>query len=298
MLVLWVYFISGMLTAVQRAGAWTLASGALGQRRAPFRTRYYYPYIRRRGLRGAEDSSNSELSLEVAGAIERVVYRAPSGYTVAKIRAAAAAVDADIAAAASEPSAKKKKRKQGSLVTVVSSSCPLLATAVVGDMLLCRGAWTTNQKYGTQFVVQSSSSSGSSSATYGLGTDLGQGGTGSSLDVDQPTPAEATLAWLKSGALPGVGPATAARIVELLGDRAQEVIDSLADCSPQELGKHELLQVPKVCKYCYRSRVCCFGADFARNCSRVLFTRYGTHSIGFAASEPFEHYGTSRCCIQ
>jgi len=247
MLAVWIYFASGMFLSMQRVGAWTFSSAALGHRRAAFRSAHYYPYIRRRGLRSSEGGSNYELSLEVAGAVERVVYRAPSGYTVAKIRAAAA-VDPEAAPAAPEPSTKKKKRKQGALVTVVSSNCPLLATAVVGDMLSCRGAWTTNQKYGTQFVVQSSSSS-LRSAGSGLSSSISQGGeVGASFDGDEPSPAEATLAWLKSGALPGVGPATATRIVELLGDRSQEVIDGLADCSSLELSKHELLRVPKVNK--------------------------------------------------
>jgi hypothetical protein len=196
-------------------------------------------------MRGPEGGVGS--TLEVRGAIEKVVFRSPSGYTVAKLRVVAAIEVVADAAAAAEPLVKKKKRPPSTLVTVVSSQCPLLATAVVGDLLLCRGTWTDDPKFGTQFLVQGSTSGHgiSSSGNDGHGGE-GGGQEAAACEIDAPSPAEATLAWLKSGALPGVGPATAARIVELFGDRAQEVLDGLADCSAEELRTHELLKVPKV----------------------------------------------------
>lgn len=121
--------------------------------------------------------------------------------------------------------------RKGKVLTVVSSTCPRLATAVVGDGLECRGQWQENARFGVQFAVSGSDST--ATPLPGVGVGVGE------------SPLEATRAWLLSGALPGVGPKTAARILEAFGDRTQALLDELAE-EGFDPAASELLRVPGV----------------------------------------------------
>jgi hypothetical protein len=170
--------------------------------------------------------------------VEKVVFRAPDGFTVARLRDKGSAGTGG------------KSR----IVTVVSSSCPELALCVAGDSLECRGTWKDSAKWGRQLEVQASVALGSPWAAGGGDGGGGGGGisgsgagnpdhSGSGGAVD---PEEATRAWLLSGALPGVGPATAQRILARFpGSLAAGALDALGGMKTEAgLRESVLLQVP------------------------------------------------------
>jgi hypothetical protein len=165
---------------------------------------------------------------EVAGSVEKVVFRAPSGFTVTKLRLQ----DHPVENYEDDGGKKKKQQKRPPLVTVVSSTCSLLATAVPGDALICRGEWLENPKFGRQLQVLAG---GSRPLTMMVGGDqLVEGSSSSSTAAltplpPPPTPGEAARVWLLSGALPGIGPATTERIVELFGDETTGVLEQLSE---------------------------------------------------------------------
>ena len=74
----------------------------------------------------------------------------------------------------------------------------------VGETLHVFGEWVSSQNYGTQFKVQA-------------------------LERSQPQEASAILKYLSSGAIRGIGPATARRIVETFGENTLQVLENEPD---------------------------------------------------------------------
>lgn len=83
-----------------------------------------------------------------------------------------------------------------SLITAVG----IMPAANVGDCVTLQGVYGTHKTYGVQFQV-------------------------TAMEVSRPQTAEAILAYLSSGAIKGIGPATAGKIVELFGEYSLEVLE-------------------------------------------------------------------------
>ncbi len=84
----------------------------------------------------------------------------------------------------------------GQLLTAVGA----MPAANVGDTVTLQGNYVTHKTYGTQFQVVA-------------------------MEIARPQTAEAILAYLASGAIKGIGPATAGKIVDLFGENALEVLE-------------------------------------------------------------------------
>ncbi|MBR4868316.1 MAG: AAA family ATPase, partial [Clostridia bacterium] len=84
----------------------------------------------------------------------------------------------------------------GQLLTAVG----IMPAANVGDTVTLQGAYGTHKTYGTQFQV-------------------------TAMEIARPQTAEAILAYLASGAIKGIGPATAGKIVDLFGENTLEVLE-------------------------------------------------------------------------
>ncbi|MBE6754311.1 MAG: ATP-dependent RecD-like DNA helicase [Ruminococcaceae bacterium] len=90
----------------------------------------------------------------------------------------------------------------GEVITVVGS----LPEVFCGEKLILTGEWQTHPSFGKQFRADS-------------------------IEREMPAGAAAILRYLSDGAIKGIGPATAAKLVELFGDRTLEVIET----DPQRL---------------------------------------------------------------
>jgi hypothetical protein len=162
---------------------WTLRTFTSARRRVDFSVRF---------------SADGQEGV-VKGAVETVVFRAPTGYTIAKLRLTPLQLN-EPSNGASIASFKRKASATGDLVTVVAATH--LAAVVKGDMLACSGRWIKDVKWGLRLNVDNVL-----------------------LEKRQAeTPEAATKAWLLSGALPGIGPKIAERILDVFGDRTQEVV--------------------------------------------------------------------------
>jgi hypothetical protein len=159
----------------------------------------------------------------LSGAVERVTFRSEGGYTIARMRLADPA-DASVLATPEPlppPDGRKLRKKPGAataaaasvqLVTIVAKTC--LATVVQGDWVSCCGVWVEDKKYGLQVSVESSVLASPAPL------DLGGGGGGGGAAATE----AGARAWLLSGALPGIGPKIAERILAIYGDRTHEVV--------------------------------------------------------------------------
>ena len=157
------------------------------------------------------------------GTLSRILFRGDEGFTVARLapvgpsggssggteqEALYADADAAIGTGAnagelSSSSSRKKKHALG--YGVRAAGC--LATARVGERVSLRGAWITHPRFGRQFEAVSATPLESESRR-----------------AAPLAPAEAFAAWLGSGSVAGVGPATAQRVALALGERAEEYL--------------------------------------------------------------------------
>lgn len=92
----------------------------------------------------------------------------------------------------------------GRLITAVG----MMATVAVGEQLSLAGQWSVHQTFGSQFKV-------------------------SSYERNMPKTASDMMRYLSSGAVKGVGPATAKRIVERFGEETFDIIEN----SPERLAQ-------------------------------------------------------------
>ncbi len=88
----------------------------------------------------------------------------------------------------------------GELVTLVG----LMPEVYAGEELTVYGRWQTHPTFGNQLAVES-------------------------FEQRMPATSSAILRYLSGGAIKGIGPATAAKIVELFGDQALEIIENEPD---------------------------------------------------------------------
>ncbi len=132
---------------------------------------------------------------------------------------------------------------EGRLITAVGA----MPAASPGDSLLLEGSFTTHKTYGSQFQV-------------------------TRLSLRPPQTAEAVLTFLSSGAIKGVGPATAAKIVDLFGDRTLEVLEK----EPARLAQVRGITLKKAKE---------IGAQFAERYSmRELMLRFSAYGLSAVES--------------
>jgi RecD/TraA family predicted helicase len=154
---------------------------------------------------GIEEASTSALqqgNVIVEGTIQKVQYRSSeSGYSVLKVGISPEFVTAVPALALEGSPASsykyKKRRKKGLSITVVG----ILPVLHVGQGVAVQGSWTTHPTYGMQLKAQQ-------------------------VDSRTPTGHDDLISFLSSGAIHGVGPSTATKLVETWGSEVLEVLDS------------------------------------------------------------------------
>ena len=76
----------------------------------------------------------------------------------------------------------------------------IIPAAEIGDQVILKGYYTTHKTYGSQFQV-------------------------TAVEITRPRGVEAILAYLSSGAIKGIGPVMAGKIVDLFGENALEVLE-------------------------------------------------------------------------
>ncbi len=123
------------------------------------------------------------------------------------------------------------------LVTVVGT----FPQVAVGEHLGLRGSWTEHPSFGRQFKATACESS---------------------LPTDQ----TAILRYLASGAVKGIGPSTAARIVDRFGDRSLEILEQ----QPEELAKIKGISLAKA-----REMGRSFSSQFGLREVVMTFAGYG-----------------------
>ena len=152
------------------------------------------------------DGQNQSGTVNIHGVIKKVNYRASeSGYTVMRVSVAKeyaeSIPDVALGGMSSSSSYRMGQKKQRSVQHLGVTVVGILPVLHVGQHVNVEGAWTTHPTYGMQLrasTVTSSSPSGSD--------DL--------------------VAFLSGGAIHGVGPATAAKMVDTWGGDILSVLDS------------------------------------------------------------------------
>ena len=140
--------------------------------------------------------------VSVEGTIKKVQYRASeTGYTVLKV-GVSPEYEGDIPDIALEGSNShykfgKKKNKKEVAITVVG----ILPVLHVGQGIFVKGSWTTHPTYGMQLKA-------------------------SHVEARTPTGQHDLVSFLSGGAIHGVGPSTALKLVETWGSSILDVLDS------------------------------------------------------------------------
>lgn len=141
----------------------------------------------------------------VEGTIQKVQYRSSdSGYTVLKVgispESGSNVPSIALEGSSGSPyrySGHKKRQKKGLSITVVG----ILPVLHVGQGVVVYGSWTTHPTYGMQLKARQ-------------------------VDSRTPTGHDELVSFLSSGAIHGVGPSTAAKLVETWGLDVLDVLDS------------------------------------------------------------------------
>lgn len=152
--------------------------------------------------RVVKDEHVVEGFVTVEGTIQKVQYRSSeSGYTVLKISVSPESMHAVPAMALEGSPASsygyKRRQRKGLSVTVVG----ILPVLHVGQGVAVYGSWTTHPTYGMQLKARQ-------------------------VDSKTPTGHDDLVSFLSSGAIHGVGPSTATKLVETWGSEVLDVLDS------------------------------------------------------------------------
>lgn len=148
----------------------------------------------KQAVAGASTAAAAAVGDTISGRLSSITFRSDDGFTIARVL-----LDAPIAQAAaplSAAAALDRKRQPARSKTVVVRSASALASVAVGAKVRLTGQWTTHPKFGRQFDA------------WARGMP------------PTPTSREEALAMLAGGAIKGIGPAIAKRIVEALGEDA------------------------------------------------------------------------------
>ena len=126
---------------------------------------------------------------------------------------------------------------QERLITAVGS----MPGAAAGDHVTLRGRFVTHKTYGEQFEVHA-------------------------MEIVRPQTADAILTYLSSGAVKGIGPATAAKIVDLFGENTLEVLEK----EPDRLAQIKGISLRKA-----REIGALFAAQFGMRALMLRFSSFG-----------------------
>lgn len=129
----------------------------------------------------------------------------------------------------------------GQLLTAVGA----MPAANVGDTVTLQGNYVTHKTYGTQFQV-------------------------AAMEVARPQTAEAILAYLASGAIKGIGPATAGKIVDLFGENALEVLEK----EPERLAQIKGISLKKA-----KELGALFASQFGMREIMLRFAAFGITAV-------------------
>ncbi len=135
----------------------------------------------------------------------------------------------------------------------VFTAVGIIPAAEVGDYVVLQGNYTTHKTYGSQFQV-----------------------TG--IEISRPKAVESILAYLSSGAIKGVGPVMAGKIVDLFGENALEVLEK----EPERLAQIKGISLKKA-----KEIGAIFSSQFGM---REIMLRFA--SIGITTVECFKIYST------
>lgn len=150
----------------------------------------------------------------------------------------------------------------GDLITV-TGTMPYIGE---GDSVVVYGKWVHNPKYGRQFRVES-------------------------CERQLPTDAASMLRYLASGAIKGIGPKTAQRIVEKFGDDAFDVIENhsewLADLPGVSLRRAREIGADFAEKAGIRSAMMFFRQYFGAAATVRIYKRFGGNAVELAKRNPY-----------
>lgn len=135
-----------------------------------------------------------------------------------------------------------------------------------GDGVVVWGEWKHNAKYGRQFVV-------------------------SGYERNMPANAVAILRYLSSGAVKGIGPKTAQKIVDAFGDDTLEVLENHPDWLSDIPGM-SIKKAKKICedfkaKAGIRSAMIFFREFFGAATTIKIYKRFGAAAIDIAKADPY-----------
>ena len=125
-------------------------------------------------------------------------------------------------------------------ITVVGA----LPEVYAGEKLILTGVWQTHPSFGQQFRADS-------------------------FEREMPAGAAAILRYLSDGAIKGIGPATAAKLVELFGDATLEVIET----DPQRLTQVKGISLDKASAIAEQ-----YKAQYGLNQAITFLARYGVNA--------------------
>ncbi|MBQ1230015.1 MAG: ATP-dependent RecD-like DNA helicase [Clostridia bacterium] len=152
--------------------------------------------------------------------------------------------------------------EDGDIVTITG----LLPYVGEGDVVKVYGKWVHNPKYGRQFKVEQS-------------------------EKQLPADRAAILRYLSSGAIKGVGPKTAKRIVDLFGEEAFDVIENhpewLTDVSGITPKRARAISEDFQNKAGIRSAMMFFREFFGAAITVRIYKRWGSKAVDLAKRNPY-----------
>ena len=121
----------------------------------------------------------------------------------------------------------------------------IIPAAEVGDHVVLQGHYTTHKTYGSQFQV-------------------------TAIEITRPKAVESILAYLSSGAIKGVGPVMAGKIVELFGENSLEVLEK----EPERLAQIKGISLKKA-----KEMGEVFSAQFGMREIMIRFATFGITTV-------------------
>lgn len=136
----------------------------------------------------------------------------------------------------------------------------------VGEQIKLSGQWTKHQTYGKQFKVLS-------------------------FEKSLPSDSATMLKYLASGAVKGIGPKTAERIIELFGEEAFSVIESqperLSEVKGISKARAREISVSFNSQFGMRSVMIFFSEYFGPTLTTKIYKKWGSASVDIVKSNPY-----------
>ncbi len=144
----------------------------------------------------------------------------------------------------------------------------VLPAIQIGEIIRCTGEWKRHPKHGLQFEV-------------------------SSYELELPKDAASIEKFLGSGAIRGIGPSFANKIVQLFGNHTLDVIDKWPDRLDEVKGlgekrKEALIQSWKEHKTLQEVVIFLQGYGISRAYARKILRTYGSHALQKIRENPYQ----------